>query len=121
MMEIGIFIALVIIAICEVVKTIQAFINKKSSITRYEEEQGVEDDILNELMMYCHEKGIDAFIDTTTSQNMTIACEKDEKILPILEVKFPMSKKGSREYLSALEFQKEQIDNFIRRQDVKVE
>ena len=72
----------------------------------------VETAIITELIEYCKTKGIkDAYFDTKGT-TAGLSYEKDGETIHIIDLTFPMTKVGSSEYLSSLEYQKELIDNF---------
>ncbi len=75
--------------------------------------ESVEGSIIEELIKYCDSKGIkNAYFDTTgTTAGLSYQNENGDAV-HILDLVFPMTKIGSSEYLSSLEYQKELIDNF---------
>lgn len=109
--------------ICSILNTVLGFIiqslfkkylDVKGDTINQDIETDVQYAIINELMSYCYKNNLHAFVDTT-GDTMNLAVDKgDDKIEKILELKFPTTEVGSREYLSSLEFQKEQIDNYLK-------
>lgn len=70
--------------------------------------------VIDDLIAYCKEKGIeDPFIDTS-GDRMKLSYKKGDDTFSILEVSFPLTGKGTSEYLSNAERQKEQIDDFLK-------
>lgn len=73
----------------------------------------VEVAILEELIKYCESKGIKGAYFDTKGTTAGLSYEKDGETVHILDLVFPMTKVGTAEYLSSLEYQKELIDNFV--------
>lgn len=72
----------------------------------------ISDDISNDLIKYCKEKyDIDAFTTTETDQ-ISLAYKKGNETKIIIQLKFPLTQKGTSEYNSTLEYQKEEIDEW---------
>lgn len=72
----------------------------------------ISDDISNDLIEYCKEKyDIDAFTTTETDQ-ISLAYKKGDETKIIIQLKFPLTQKGTSEYNSTLEYQKEEIDEW---------
>lgn len=70
--------------------------------------------VIDDLIAYCKEKGIeDPFIDTS-GDRMKLSYRKGDDVISILEMSFPLTGKGTSEYLSNVEYQKEQIDEFLK-------
>lgn len=78
--------------------------------------------VLDELFKYCDSKGLkNVFVDSSTDQLALSYNDDKDNIVRILELKFPDDNIGSQEYLTCVESQKEEIDNFIRGKDAKTE
>lgn len=72
----------------------------------------ISEDISNDLIEYCKEKyNIDAFTTTETDQ-ISLAYKKGDETKIIIQLKFPLTQKGTSEYNSTLEYQKEEIDEW---------
>lgn len=72
----------------------------------------VETAIITELIQYCESKGIQGVYFDTKGTTAGLSYEKDGETIRVVDLVFPMTKVGSSEYLSSLEYQKELIDNF---------
>lgn len=73
----------------------------------------IESSVIDDLISYCKEKGLDAFVDTS-GERMKLAYQKGDKTVQMIELSFPMTEKGTSEYLSNVEYQKEMIDDFLK-------
>ena len=67
---------------------------------------------ITELIQYCETKGIHGAYFDTKGTTAGLSYEKDGETIHIIDLVFPMTKVGSAEYLSSLEYQKELIDDF---------
>lgn len=74
--------------------------------------ESVETAIITELIQYCESKGIQGVYFDTKGTTAGLSYEKDGETIRVVDLVFPMTKVGSSEYLSSLEYQKELIDNF---------
>lgn len=74
--------------------------------------ESVETAIITELIQYCESKGIHGVYFDTKGTTAGLSYEKDGETVRVVDLVFPMTKVGSSEYLSSLEYQKELIDNF---------
>lgn len=74
--------------------------------------ESVETAIITELIQYCETKGIHGVYFDTKGTTAGLSYEKDGETVRVVDLVFPMTKVGSSEYLSSLEYQKELIDNF---------
>lgn len=74
--------------------------------------ESVETAIITELIQYCETKGIHGAYFDTKGTTAGLSYEKDGETVRVVDLVFPMTKVGSSEYLSSLEYQKELIDNF---------
>ena len=74
--------------------------------------ESVETAIITELIQYCETKGIHGAYFDTKGTTAGLSYEKDGETIHIIDLVFPMTKVGSAEYLSSLEYQKELIDDF---------
>lgn len=74
--------------------------------------ESVETAIITELIQYCETKGIHGVYFDTKGTTAGLSYEKDGETIRVVDLVFPMTKVGSSEYLSSLEYQKELIDNF---------
>jgi hypothetical protein len=84
-----------------------------AAISSHEDIEQISEDIINDLVDYCKsEHNIEAFPTSEISDQICLACKKEDAIVKIVELKFPMSPKGSAEYNSTLEYQKEEIDEW---------
>lgn len=72
----------------------------------------VETAIITDLIQYCESKGIQGVYFDTKGTTAGLSYEKDGETIRVVDLVFPMTKVGSSEYLSSLEYQKELIDNF---------
>ena len=87
-------------------------ITSKGLFTHQNAEE-VEASIIEELIKYCNSKGIkNAYFDTSGT-TARLSYKKDGEIVPIVDLVFPITKVGTAEYNSSLEYQKELIDSFI--------
>lgn len=73
----------------------------------------IESSVIDDLISYCKEKGLDAFVDTS-GERMKLAYQEGDKTVQMIELSFPMTEKGTSEYLSNVEYQKEMIDDFLK-------
>lgn len=79
-----------------------------------EDADTISQSVIDDLIAYCKEKGIeDPFIDTS-GDRMKLSYRKGDDVISILEMSFPLTGKGTSEYLSNVEYQKEQIDEFLK-------
>lgn len=74
--------------------------------------ESVETAIITDLIQYCESKGIQGVYFDTKGTTAGLSYEKDGETIRVVDLVFPMTKVGSSEYLSSLEYQKELIDNF---------
>lgn len=74
--------------------------------------ESVETAIITDLIQYCESKGIHGVYFDTKGTTAGLSYEKDGETVRVVDLVFPMTKVGSSEYLSSLEYQKELIDNF---------
>lgn len=115
-MQIAIIVLLSLILISNVfILTKASNLNPKKfmELFSHQNAESVEGSIIEELIKYCDSKGIkNAYFDTTgTTAGLSYQNENGDAV-HILDLVFPMTKIGSSEYLSSLEYQKELIDNF---------
>lgn len=79
-----------------------------------EDADTISQSVIDDLIAYCKEKGIeDPFIDTS-GDRMKLSYRKGDDVISILEMSFPLTGRGTSEYLSNVEYQKEQIDEFLK-------
>lgn len=115
-MQIAVIILLSLILISNVFILIRASnLNPKKFMELFSSQnaESVEGSIIEELIKYCDSKGIkNAYFDTTGTTAGLSYKDDNEQTVRIIDLIFPMTKVGSSEYLSSLEYQKELIDNF---------
>ncbi len=89
-------------------------LNPKKFMELFSQEnaESVEGSIIEELCNYCEKKGLHGAYFDTKGTTAGLSYEKDGETVHIIDLVFPMTKVGSREYLASLEYQKELIDNF---------
>lgn len=95
--------------------------DKFSKLFTTQNAEEVEVAILEELIKYCESKGLKNVYFDTKGTTAGLSCEKDGETVHIIDLVFPITKVGSAEYLSSLEYQKELIDNFCGGINAKVE
>lgn len=86
--------------------------SKFMELFTHQNAESVEGAIIEDLIKYCETKGIHGAYFDTTGTTAGLSYEKDGETVHIIDLAFPMTKVGSTEYLSSLEYQKELIDNF---------
>lgn len=110
-----------ILSVCAVFSVANFIVNlflldkKKNNkmISSHEDVEQISEDIINDLINYCKsEYNIDAFPTSEISDQICLACKKEDALIKIVELKFPMSPKDTAEYNSTLEYQKEEIDEW---------
>lgn len=115
-MQIAVIILLSLILISNIFILIRASnLNPKKFMELFSSQnaESVEGSIIEELIKYCDSKGIkNAYFDTTGTTAGLSYKDDNEQTVRIIDLIFPMTKVGSSEYLSSLEYQKELIDNF---------
>ena len=75
----------------------------------------IQDNIIEDLVLYCKEKyNMETFMSTENDQ-VSLAYKKDDKTIPIINLKFPMKNRNTSEYQSTLEYQKEEIDEWRKK------
>lgn len=85
-------------------------------ISYHEDIEQISEDIINDLVDYCKsEYDVEAFPTSEISDQICLACKKEDALIKIVELKFPMSPKGTAEYNSTLEYQKEEIDEWRKK------
>lgn len=95
--------------------------DKFSQLFTTQNAEEVEVAILEELIKYCESKGLKNVYFDTKGTTAGLSYEKDGETVHIIDLVFPITKVGSAEYLSSLEYQKELIDNFCGGINAKVE
>lgn len=95
--------------------------DKFSQLFTTQNAEEVEVAILEELIKYCESKGLKNVYFDTKGTTAGLSYEKDGETVHIIDLVFPITKVGSAEYLSSLEYQKELIDNFCGGLNAKVE
>lgn len=89
--------------------------NKKAKIGE-SDLSNIAEEMTQELIQYCKEKyDIEAYSTTDGTDQISLACDKDDKVDFIIQLRFPMSPKGSPDYNSTLEYQKEEIDEWSKK------
>lgn len=110
-----------ILSVCAVFGVVNFIINlslldkKKNNkmISSHEDIEQISEDIINDLINYCKsEYNIDAFPTSEIGDQICLAFKKEDALIKIIELKFPMSPKDTAEYNSTLEYQKEEIDEW---------
>lgn len=84
-----------------------------SELFTHQNAENVEASIIEELIKYCNSKGIDNAYFDTSGTTARLSYNKDGETVPIVDLVFPITKVGTAEYISSLEYQKELIDSFI--------
>lgn len=75
----------------------------------------IQDNIIEDLVLYCKEKyDMETFMSTESDQ-ISLSYKKDDKTIPIINLKFPMKNRNTSEYQSTLEYQKEEIDEWRKK------
>lgn len=75
----------------------------------------ISENIIEDLTTYCKETyNLDVFPSTEGDQ-ISLACHKDDKTVEIIQLRFPMSPRDTPDYNSTLEYQKEEIDEWSRK------
>lgn len=95
--------------------------DKFSQLFTTQNAEEVEVAILEELIKYCESKGLKGVYFDTKGTTAGLSYEKAGETVHIIDLVFPITKVGSAEYLSSLEYQKELIDNFCGGLNAKVE
>lgn len=114
-MQIAVLALLSFIAITNTIILFRASNFKKPNFDElfsHQNAESVEAAIIEELVKYCDSKGIKGAYFDTTGTTAGLSYEKDGETVHIIDLAFPITKVGSSEYLSSLEYQKELIDNF---------
>lgn len=97
-------------------------LDKKKKGKMLKDNQGIIDiseDIISDLTTYCKEKyDIDVFVTTQVGDQISLGYNNGNQEEKIIELRFPTSPKGTAEYNSTLEYQKEEIDEW-RNKNVK--
>lgn len=114
---------LILIILCLLLSSINVFmgaliLHKKNSgkmLRENENMMSIQDSIIEDLVLYCKEKyDMETFMSTESDQ-ISLAYKKDDKTIPIINLKFPMKNRDTSEYQSTLEYQKEEIDEWRRK------
>lgn len=85
-------------------------------ISSRENIEQISEDIIDDLVDYCKsEYDIDAYATSELGDQICLACKKEDALIKVVELKFPMSPKGTAEYNSTLEYQKEEIDEWRKK------
>lgn len=87
-----------------------------ATISYHENIEQISEDIINDLVDYCKsEYDVEAFPTSEIEDQICLACKKEDALIKLVELKFPMSPKGTAEYNSTLEYQKEEIDEWRKK------
>lgn len=87
-----------------------------ATISYHEDIEQISEDIINDLVDYCKsEYDVEAFPTSEIEDQICLACKKEDALVKIVELKFPMAPKGTAEYNSTLEYQKEEIDEWRKK------